>query len=97
MNTFESNFFSKELSTKMFVNSLIKAILAVLLLISIGWFNPNQGVILVITQAVLSTYIVEETVMLALYKSKLEKLYALIYAEFITVGKWEYPQMALQF
>ena len=95
MNTFESNFFSKELSTKMFVNSLIKAILAVLLLISIGWFNPNQGVILVITQAVLSTYIVEETVMLALYKSKLEKLYALIYAEFITVGITKESQQAL--
>lgn len=86
MNTFESNFFSKELTAKMLAKSLVKAIIAVLLLISIGWFNPDQGVILIITQAVLSTYIVEETIMLALYKSKLDKLYDLIYTEFITIG-----------
>lgn len=49
-------------------------------------FNPSQGVVLVITQAVFSTYIIEETIMLVLYKTKLEKLYSLIYAEFITVG-----------
>lgn len=86
MNTFESNFFSKEIAAKMLVKSLTKAIVAVFLLISIDWFNTNQEIILVITQSVLSTYIVEETIMLAFYKSKLEKLYDLIYAEFITIG-----------
>ena len=86
MNTFESIFFSKEITAKMLMKSFIKAILAVVLLILVGWFNPSQGVVLVITQAVFSTYIIEETIMLVLYKTKLEKLYSLIYAEFITVG-----------
>ena len=95
MNTFESVFFSKEIAAKMLVKSFIKAVLAVILLILVGWFNLSQGVILVITQAVFSTYIIEETIMLVLYKSKLDKLYALIYAEFITVGISKKNQQSL--
>lgn len=86
MNTFESIFFSKELAAKMIMKSLIKAVVAIVVLILVAWFNPSKGVILIIVQSILSTYIVEETVMLVLYKSKLDKLYDLIYAEFITVG-----------
>lgn len=95
MNTFESVLFSKEIAGKMFVYSIIKACCAVASLITLGWLSPNYGIILVISQAVLSTYVIEETIMLALYKSKLEKLFELFYSEFVTVGICKKTQLNL--
>lgn len=86
MNTFESNFFCKELSGKMLIGSFIKSMISIALLIVIGWFTPNGDILLVITQAVFSAYIIEETIMLTLYKWKMDRLYETAYTEFITVG-----------
>ena len=95
MNTFESNFFCKELSGKMLTGSFIKAIISTVLLITIGWINPNKDVLLIVTQAVFSAYIIEETVLLAIYKMRMDRLYDIAYTEFVTIGISKHAQQNL--
>lgn len=95
LNTFESNFFSKFIASKMLIKSTIKSLAATILLISIGWIISDGSILLVISQTVFSAYILEDTVLLALFAERLDKLYDMAYSEFITIGIHRKQQMVL--
>lgn len=85
-NTFESNYFSKFLAGKMLWTSALKALLAVVVLIVSCCLISTGDILLIIAEAIFSAYVVEETIMLALYKLRLDQLYNEAYAEFVTLG-----------
>lgn len=87
VNTLESNFFSKYLAGKMLIKSTLKSILAVVMLVIVGWFASNQDVLLIIVQVVFSVYIIEDTVMLSIYKIKMDKLYDEAFIELVAIGR----------
>ena len=95
VNTFESSYFSKENATRMLIKSFVKACVSVVVLVIIGWISPRKDFLFVTTQAVFSAYIIEEAIMLAIYKTKLDKLYNLFYTEFVTVGVSKQKQQNL--
>ena len=95
VNTFESSYFSKENATRMLIKSFVKAGVSVVVLVIIGWISPSKDFLFVITQAVFSAYIIEEAIMLTIYKVKMDKLYDLFYTEFVTVGVSKQKQQYL--
>lgn len=86
VNTFESNYFSKFIASKMLFKSAIKSLVAVIVLISAGWLIADKSILLVISQAIFSAYIVEDTFLLAIYTNRLNKLYDSIYSMLVTDG-----------
>lgn len=86
VNTFESCFFSKNIAAKMLVQSAAKSLIALIILIAVGWVIADGSVLLIVTQAIFSAYIVEDTVLLAIYTNRMNKLYDVIYAMLITEG-----------
>jgi hypothetical protein len=86
VNTFESNYFSKFIASKILFKSAIKSLVAVIVLISAGWLIADKSILLVISQAIFSAYIVEDTVLLAIYTNRLNKLYDSIYSMLVTSG-----------
>lgn len=86
VNTFESNYFSKFIASKMLLKSAIKSLIAVIVLISAGWIIADRSILLIISQAIFSAYIVEDTVLLAIYTNRLNKLYDSIYSLLVTSG-----------
>ena len=95
VNTFESSYFSKENATRMLIKSFVKAWVSVVVVVIIGWISPSKDFLFVITQAVFSAYIIEEAIMLTIYKVKMDKLYNLFYTEFVTVGVSKQKQQYL--
>lgn len=87
VNTLESNFFSKYIAGKMLIKSALKSILAVVMMVIVGWYASNQDVLLIIVQVVFSVYIIEDTVMLSIYKTKMDKLYDEAFTELVTLGR----------
>lgn len=85
-NTFESVYFSKFIASKMLIYSLVKSLLAIIVLISVSWIIANGNILLIIAQAVFSAYIVEDTVYLTIYVNRLNALYDSIYTALITTG-----------
>lgn len=86
MNSFESIYFSKFIAGKMLIKSAIKSFVSVILLISVGWIIADGGILLAISQAVFSAYVIEDSVLLAVYTSRLKKLYDEMYSTMITTG-----------
>lgn len=86
VNTFESNFFSKFIAGKMLMKSTLKALLSIVILIITSWIISDGDILLIITQTVFSAYVIEDTIMLAIYKLKMDKLYDEAFSEFITIG-----------
>lgn len=86
LNQFESNFFTKNISEKMLAKSILKSVLAVIVLIIAARYVHNGDIILVITQTVFSATVVEDTVRLVIYVFRMKKIYDEAYTEFITVG-----------
>lgn len=95
INTFESSYFSKENATQMLIKSFIKAGVSMVVLVIIGWVSHSKDFLFVATQAVFSAYIIEESIMLTIYKIKMDKLYNLFYTEFVTVGVSKQKQQYL--
>ena len=95
VNTFESNYFSKFIASKMLLRSAIKSLIAVIVLISVGWVIEDGSILLVMSQAIFSAYIVEDTVLLAIYAARLNKLYDNAYSMLITSGIQKYQQMPI--
>ena len=73
-NTFESNFYSKFIAGKMLSKSALMALLAVVGLVVSGWVVSNGEALVTITQAVFSAYVIEDTIMLAVYKIRMDHL-----------------------
>lgn len=95
LNTFESIYFSKFIASKMLIKSAVKTLIAIILLISVGWVIGNGSILLIASQAVFSAYIFEDTVLLAIYTERLDKLYDMAYSEFITIGVSRKQQVVL--
>lgn len=95
LNTFEGNYFSKFIASKMLIKSAVKTLIAIILLISAGWVIGDGSILLIASQAVFSAYILEDTVLLAIYKGRLEKIYDIAYSEFITIGVSKKQQVVL--
>ena len=70
----------------MLIYSLVKSLLAIIVLISVSWIIANGNILLIIAQAVFSAYIVEDTVYLTIYVNRLNALYDSIYTALITTG-----------
>ena len=86
LNTFESNYFSKFLAGKMLGKSVLKALFSVIVLIISCWIISTGDIILIIAEAIFSAYVIEETIMLTLYKLRMDQLYNEAYTEFVTLG-----------
>lgn len=86
MNSFESNYFSKFIAGKMLAKSTIKSIVAIVLLISVGWVISDGSILLAVSQAVFSAYVIEDTVLLAIFVVRLNKLYDEAYSTLVTTG-----------
>ena len=85
-NLFESCFFTREISRKMLLVSIIKSLLAIVVLILACRFVLNDDIFLVIAQTVFSATLVEETIRLVIYVYRICALYDYAYHEFVTVG-----------
>ena len=86
LNTFEANYYSKFIAGKMLVKSTIMALVSVVVLIVTGWLVSNGDVLLIITQAVFSAYVIEDAVMLTIYKLKMDNLFDEAYSALVTIG-----------
>ena len=86
VNTLESNFFSKHLAGQMLIKSAFKSTLSIVMMIMVGWFVASQEILLIIVQAAFSVYVIEDTVMLAIYKFQMDRLYDEAFTELITIG-----------
>lgn len=95
VNTFESNFFSKFIASKMLFKSAIKSLFSIIALISVGWIIVNGSILLIITQAIFSAYIIEDSVLLAIYTIRMNKLYDAIYSMFVTSGIYRKQQIPI--
>ena len=86
MNIFESNFFSKFISGKMIVRSLMKASVSIILLLIAGIYVFNEDFYMIMVQTVFSTFIVGDTIFLLLYYIRMKQLYDEAYVQFVTIG-----------
>ncbi|MBQ7915980.1 MAG: hypothetical protein IJ315_04245 [Firmicutes bacterium] len=83
-NTFESNFYSKFIAGKMLSKSALMALLAIVGLVVSGWVVSNGEALVTITQAVFSAYVIEDTIMLTVYKIRMDHLYDEAFLQFVT-------------
>lgn len=95
VNTFESNYFSKFIASKMLFKSAIKSLVAVIVLISAGWLIADKSILLVISQAIFSAYIVEDTVSLRFKQTDWTSfmivfILCLLRMEFIRANKYRF-------
>lgn len=95
VNAFESIMFSKETAGRMLCKESIRMGIIVLAFISSCLVNRDYRIVLIISQIVFSAYFVEEYVVLAIYKSRLEKLYDDFYKQSITIGIKAEDQISL--
>jgi len=86
LNLLESNLYSKEISGKMIVFGIIKSGIAVIVLLLAYRFVDDYELLLIIAQTVFSAYIFVDTVMLLLYKARMENLFDEGYLALITPG-----------
>lgn len=94
LNTLESNLFSKEIAGKMIFLSCIKSAIAVVILIVACRFMTDSELLLIISQTAFSSYILLDTVMLVLYKLRMDGLYKEGYALLISPGVKERKKKA---
>ena len=87
INLLESNYFSKEIAGKMILPSSITSVLAVLTLLLACCFVDNSKVLLIVAQTVFSSHILVDTIMLILYKWRLDDLFNEGYYLMITAKK----------
>ena len=86
LNAFESIHHSRGIAKRMIPKSIIKSLLALLILFIGCRFISNGNVLLVIAQTTFSSFILVDTVMLALYITKLNALYNEFYSNLISAG-----------
>ena len=86
VNCMESAFFSKTIASKMLPKATIKALLSVtVMFFAIFWIN-DPSFLLVVVQAVLSFYFIEDLVRLIRYANLVKVVYETLFKSFITVG-----------
>lgn len=86
VNSFESSFFSKTIASKMLFGECVKSFVAIVVfIISCLLFSDSEQT-LIIAQTAFSSYFVISAIGLLCYKSKLDRIYAEYYHEFVTMG-----------
>lgn len=85
-NAFESSFFSMNVSEAMLPRSVVKSVVAVVILLLFLYVRPASVSLSDATQAVMSAYLVEDTVLLAVFHSKVKSLYSDFYKSLVSVG-----------
>lgn len=93
LNTFEGNYFSKFIAGKMLGKSAFMSLVSIIVLIVTGWFISSGDILLAMTQAIFSAYVIEDTLMLTIYKLKMDKLYDEAYSTLVTIGVKDEKQM----
>ena len=86
MNALESSYYSKEIAGRMICCSVIKSIMAIVILVVSCIFIEDPNLLLVVTQTALSSYVLVGTVMLVFYKYRLDSLYEKGYEILISPG-----------
>lgn len=86
INTFESVYFSRNISKKMLMPKLLRCIFSIIIFILALLELKQKEFILVIVQTIFSAYFIIDTLNLFIYNHKLDKLYENFYREFITIG-----------
>ena len=86
LNAFESLHHSRGIAEKMICKSILKSAIALLILFVACRYIADGNVVLAITQTAFSSCIVEETIMLLIYRNRLDTLYNEFYTQFITLG-----------
>ena len=85
-NQFESAFFTKEISEKMFVGAVVKMFIVVIVLIISCRLIANNDIFLIVAQAALSAFVLEDTIRHIIFTQRIKALYDEAYHAFITVG-----------
>lgn len=85
-NQFESILFTKEISERMILMAVVKILVALTILIISCRFIPNDHILLIVSQTVFSTVVIEDSVRLIIFTYRIKALYDDAYHEFITVG-----------
>ena len=85
-NQFESAFFTKEISEKMLIDAVVKMVVAVTILIISCRLIANNDVFLIVAQAALSAFVLEDSIRHIIFTQRIKTLYNEAYHEFITVG-----------
>ena len=67
--------YSKEISGKMLPGSIIKSLAAIIVFLVAYRYVGSCGVVLIVTQTVLSVYILQDTIMLMFYKARMDSLF----------------------
>lgn len=93
LNTFEGNYFSKFIAGKMLGKSAFMSLVSIIVLIVTGWFISSGDILLAMTQAIFSAYVIEDTLMLTIYKLKMDNLYDEAYSTLVTIGVKDEKQM----
>ena len=93
VNTFESNYHSMHIAKEMLSKSAARSVSAIIVLFILGFVFQNGGITLVVSQAVFSSFIIQETIFLVLYYIKLDELYKRFYDLLIANGLRETKQL----
>ena len=86
LNALESNLFTKDIAGKMMLPSCIKSGIAIAALVIACRFVTDSELLLIIAQTAFSSYILLDTVMLVIYKCRMDSLFKEGYALLITPG-----------
>ncbi len=86
LNAMESSFFSKHIAQKMVVKSCIKALFAIIVMIVSAFVVSDPSTLLIIIQAALTTYFIEDAVKLLRYINLVKSIYDALFKSFITIG-----------
>lgn len=86
VNTFESNFFSKELASKMLIPKITGCIISVIIFIFSVRYVENNELLSIISQAIFSSYFLFDTAVLIAYTIRLKYWYDEAYNQLITTG-----------
>lgn len=86
VNLFESNFFTKEISSKMLLFQIVKAIVSIIVFILTLLFIKSGSVMVAMTQSIFSSVVVISTIMFFIYHARMNQLFDEAYKALITVG-----------
>lgn len=93
-NLFESCYFTKEISRKMLLASIIKSLVSIIVLFVACRFISNDDILLIIAQTIFSASVMEETVRLNIFVYRISALFDNVFHEFVTVGITKKDQRA---
>lgn len=75
VNTLESNFFSKFIAGRMLYISFVKVAFVIVAFIIVFTYDDAVSFALIVAQTLLSSYVLEETVLLIVYKIRMDDIY----------------------